>query len=341
MSLKVTSLIKPYLSIIDNGSLFRKPISWLYVTLAAVSILASFYLIYTAISLNTTYFNKENNKSKFEVFAAQFEKTRVAYDTISTKYNEQMQSVQNAYQNYAQQNQTAENYRSYLAYGSYYAQEYQNAKNEADQWFSTWEALEKENQVLAKKLEVLKPAFEKGMKQYNNLDAEYQDAINNYDWKRPEGAFHASNSKVLSVIALVLFCIFILIIGLINALVLWSRSVDLKQLNTENDKFTAIPVLSHFIQTMGEYISTYIATMGFATVLIAVAFKTCFGVFGLNELYTIDLEQLSRNYEMGIPYLLVPIIAAFFMLWTSKIIAEAIKTLVAIANNTQKTIEEE
>jgi hypothetical protein len=334
--MKITTLIKPYLSIIDNGSLFRKPISWLYVTLAAASILASFYLIYTAISLNTANIKVENNKVKFEVFAAEFEKTRVAYDTISTKYNEQLDGVQNAYENYSQLNQNAENYKSYLAYGSYYAQEYENYKSRAESWYSTWKSLDEENQVLAKKLVVLKPAFEKGMKQYNTLNADYLNALNNYDWKRPEGAFHASNSKVLSVIALVLFCIFILIIGLINALVLWSRSVDLKQLNAENDKFTAIPVLSQFIQTMGETVETYIATMGFVTVFIAVAFKTCFGVFGLSELYVVNLERLSENYEMGIPYLLVPIIAAFFMLWTSKIIAEAIKTLVAIANNTQK-----
>jgi hypothetical protein len=301
-----------------------------------VSILASFYLIYTAISLNSAYLKKEKSKATFEVFAAQFEKTRVAYDTISTKYNEQLESVENAYQNYVQMRRNADNYQSYIQYNSYYAQEYERTKYEADQWFSTWKALEKENQILAKKLDVLKPAFGKGMKQYNTLNADYLNALNNYDWKRPEGAFHASNSKVLSVIALVLFCIFILIIGLINALVLWSRSVDLKQLNAENDKFTAIPVLSHFIQTIGETMATYIATMGFATVLIAVAFKTCFGVFGLSELYVVNLERLSENYEMGIPYLLVPIIAAFFMLWTSKIIAEAIKTLVAIANNTQK-----
>jgi hypothetical protein len=339
--MKITNLTKPYLSIIDNGQIFRKPISWLYLALAVLMLLAPFYLIYTAISLNTANIKVENNKVKFEVFAAEFEKTRVAYDTISVNYNEGLDGVQNAYENYSQLNQNAENYKSYLAYGSYYAQEYENYKSRAESWYSTWKSLEEENQVLAKKLEVLKPAFEKGMKQYNTLNADYLNALNNYERKRPEGAFHASNSKVLSVIALVLFCFFILIIGLINALVLWSRSVDLKQLNAENDKFTAIPVLSHFIQTIGETMATYIATMGFATVLIAVAFKTCFGVFGLGELYVVHIERLSENYEMGIPYLLVPIIAAFFLLWFSKIIAEAIKTLVAIANNTQKTIEEE
>gem|GEM_PF-4442798 len=29
--MKITTLTKPYLSIIDNDVLFRKPISWLYV----------------------------------------------------------------------------------------------------------------------------------------------------------------------------------------------------------------------------------------------------------------------------------------------------------------------
>lgn len=125
--------------------------------------------------------------------------------------------------------------------------------------------------------------------------------MDKYNRLSPSGAFHTPNNKVLSVISLVLFCLSVIVIGFVCALLLSIRSVELKVLNSDGDKFTAIPVVSHFVQTIGEYAVTYIATMGFITVLIAVAFKTGFGKFGLDKLYLIDLEQMSSQYEFGIP----------------------------------------
>ena len=340
MKLKITSLLKPYLSSIDNGSMFRKPIGWLYVVLATISASIPFYLIYVAISLNTFYFRIESSNSKLKLVAPQFEKTRMAFDSLTMAANEFVQSIENEQYNYNQAVRLALEYRSYLNYGSYYVEYLEKANKEADTYSLNIKALQKDSQIVANKITTLKPKYERDLKQFNALNDEFQTALDKYNRLSPSGAFHTPNNKVLSVIGLVLFCLFILLIGFVCALVLWNRSVELKNLNSDDDKFTAIPVVSHLVQTIGEYAATYIATMGFVTLVIAVAFKTSFGKFGLEKLYVIDLEQLSSQYQLGIPYLLVPIVAAFFVLWITKIIAEGIKTFVAIANNTgnQKNI---
>lgn len=48
MENKFTTFIKPYLSYIDNGHLFRKPFSWLYSLLAIVNLLLPIYVFYQA-----------------------------------------------------------------------------------------------------------------------------------------------------------------------------------------------------------------------------------------------------------------------------------------------------
>ncbi|MDR2651062.1 MAG: hypothetical protein LBC68_01930 [Prevotellaceae bacterium] len=49
MDNKFFTFIKPYLSFIDSGKLYRKPFYWLYVVLAAANLLFPFYVLYEAI----------------------------------------------------------------------------------------------------------------------------------------------------------------------------------------------------------------------------------------------------------------------------------------------------
>jgi len=334
MKLKITTIAKPYLSSIDNGSMFRKPIKWLYVLLAVITALIPFYLIYVAISLNSYYFKIEESSARLQIITPQFEKIRYEFDSLTMNANELAQSIENEQYSYSQAVRSTVEYQNYINYNSYYAEYYENAKITAENLLKSLKALQKDSQIVANKINTIKPKYERELKQFNELNEVLQLNYDKYNGLSPSGAFHTPGNKALSIIGLVLFCLFILTIGCVCALVLWNRAAELKNLNTVDDKFTAIPVVSHFIQTLGEFMATYIATMGFVTVLIAVAFKTCFGVFGLEKLYVINLQQLSTEYQYGIPFLLVPIITAFFMLWITKIIAEAIKTFVAIANNT-------
>lgn len=124
MKLKITSLLKPYLSIIDNGSMFRKPIGWLYVVLAVISALIPFYLIYVAISLNTFYFRIESCNAKLQIASPQFEKTRMVFDSLTMSANELAQSIENEEYSYNQNLRLAEEYKTYLTYGAYYTENY-------------------------------------------------------------------------------------------------------------------------------------------------------------------------------------------------------------------------
>jgi hypothetical protein len=49
MDNKFFTFIKPYLSFIDNGHLYRKPFSWLYTLLAIINLLLPLYVFYKAI----------------------------------------------------------------------------------------------------------------------------------------------------------------------------------------------------------------------------------------------------------------------------------------------------
>ena len=331
MKKKLITLIKPLLSIIDNGIFFRKPFSWLYVFFAILSLIAPIYLIYSAINLHVAYESREKSRVKYEVFMQKFEGVKQNYETALKNSNQYTNDIQNAYQNYSQANQNVEYYKNYM---QYYPQEYQNAVQQSKQWFSNWKDLEKKSMAAQKEFMTLKPEYDKEIVEYNQLNSEYQISINNYSSKAPQGAFHSSDNGFKSFIGLIFFFIFTIALGWINFLIFWDRRSKLKLINKDSDEFTAIPVLAHFIQTVGEVVGTYIALMGFSIVFIALVFNLCFGIYGLNILFPMGIVNLSNEYQIGIPYLIVPIIVGFLALFLFRIIAEAIKALVIIANNT-------
>ena len=50
MENKFFHFIKPYLSFIDDGHLYRRPFNWLYTLMAVVNLILPLYILYTAIS---------------------------------------------------------------------------------------------------------------------------------------------------------------------------------------------------------------------------------------------------------------------------------------------------
>ena len=52
MDNKFFTFIKPYLSYIDNGHLYRKPFSWLYTLLAIINLIVPIYIFYKAVDNN-------------------------------------------------------------------------------------------------------------------------------------------------------------------------------------------------------------------------------------------------------------------------------------------------
>ncbi len=109
----------------------------------------------------------------------------------------------------------------------------------------------------------------------------------------------------------------------------WDRKNKVKQTSNEGDEFIATPVFSHFIQTIGEWLGTWIGIVGSSVALIA----------------TILLGDQAEfvTYQFGIPFLkigltfvvLMPIYGFLIIVFT-RFLAEQFKALSSIANNTRK-----
>jgi len=112
----------------------------------------------------------------------------------------------------------------------------------------------------------------------------------------------------------------------------WDRKTKITFSSDDNAEFVATPAFSHLIQTLGEWLGTWVGLVG----------------FGFALLTTIILGEEGRylSYQLGIPmgqYLdsgwtdvfLMPIYG-FLIIVLTRFLSEQIKALSAIANNTKK-----
>ena len=109
----------------------------------------------------------------------------------------------------------------------------------------------------------------------------------------------------------------------------WDRKTKVTTTSIEGDEFVATPVFSHLIQTIGEWLGTWIGIVGFSVALLT----------------TIILgdEANYLSYEFGIPFLktgiffviLMPIYG-FLIIVGTRFLAEQFRALSSIANNTRK-----
>ena len=333
MKNRFLTFIKPYLTVIDNGFFFRKPFSWLYVFFAALSLIAPIYLIFNAFSLNSAYNSREKCREKFEIVSQQFEVIKQKYNSAVQIANQSRSEVQTALQNCNQANRNIQYYSNYY---QNYKQEYDNAQNQSKQWLAKYREAETKSNASTQESVKLKPEYDKMSLEFNQTNQEYQVTIDKYNSLAPKGAFHTAGIKVKAIMALLVFSLLAIFIGMVNFQIFWDRKSKMNTTSNENDEFTAIPAVAHFIQTIGESIGTYAGIMGTFTILIAIGFKVCFGSYGLGKLFIIDIENLSNNLIAGIPYILLPIIVGFMTIVLFRVIGEAIKAIVVIANNTRK-----
>jgi len=108
----------------------------------------------------------------------------------------------------------------------------------------------------------------------------------------------------------------------------WDRKTKVTTTSVEGDEFVATPVFSHFLQTLGEWLGTWIGIVGFSGAL-------------LSTFAGIDVNYLSS--KLGIPFLddgflyeiLMPIYG-FLIIVGTRFLAEQFRALSSIANNTRK-----
>ncbi len=111
----------------------------------------------------------------------------------------------------------------------------------------------------------------------------------------------------------------------------WDRKTKVTATSLQGDEFVATPVFSHLIQTLGEWLGTWIGIVGF--------FVALFATIILGD----DASYLS--YQIGIPFLktgfifigLMPILG-FLIIVGSRFLAEQFRALSSIANNTRRNL---
>jgi hypothetical protein len=350
---------KPLLTSIDNGDFFRKPVRWLYILLAFLSIILPLYLIYNAVYLNAAYHSKEEYRVKLEVVSNQINQIKGKYDTLQLNVKNFENELNSSTREYNEAVNYVNDYTYRLQYNSqmnnnefYYDTQGQNNPQD-DIRRLLEEAQKKSIELLGIKTECETKFTEAKLKKdkmkfevdqlnsdFTQINKDLQLKINDYNEIAPAGAFYNPSSKTKAIIALVIFMLISLLVGLVNFQIFWDRKNRIHSTSNENDEFTATPVVAHYIQTIGESVGFYVAIMGFFTVLIAFLFKVCFGVYGLENFFINNLEYLSQNlsenFKKGISLLLYPIFAGFAIILSFRVIGESIKALVVIANNTKK-----
>lgn len=132
-----------------------------------------------------------------------------------------------------------------------------------------------------------------------------------------------------AIFAFVLIFILMLALGAMSFLLWMNRQKKLKELLHKDNEFVAIPMVSHFIQTLGEWMGFYIGIFGCVASLL-------FMLFGGSEMMSrvvgSSLLPLGANVVMLVLY---PIIG-FLIVVLARLLAELYRALASIANNTKR-----
>ncbi|MCL2511663.1 MAG: hypothetical protein FWF09_06400 [Bacteroidales bacterium] len=111
----------------------------------------------------------------------------------------------------------------------------------------------------------------------------------------------------------------------------WNRKDKVLLTSEEGSEFPATPVISHFFQTFGEWLGTYIAIVGFGASLFGTLFLGS-AAYRLNN--AMDLPFNSGL--MGIGGVVVFPLLGFVIIVSFRFFAELCRCLASIANNTKK-----
>lgn len=114
----------------------------------------------------------------------------------------------------------------------------------------------------------------------------------------------------------------------------WNRRTKLNFSSNPEDEFVATPSFSHFIQTAGEWAGSWIAIVGTAVALFTTVFM------GSDSYYLTNMLGIPFLSSGFIFIILMPIYG-FLIVIVFRFIAEQIRALTSIANNTKKIKEVE
>lgn len=131
------------------------------------------------------------------------------------------------------------------------------------------------------------------------------------------------------IIVFLLVWIIIAFAGWVSFQLWWDRKSKIIDTSAEGDEFVATPVTSHLIQTIGEWLGTWIGIVGFGSALLTTI------ILGDEGYYL--FRQLGLGFmQTGFLYIILMPIYSFLIIVATRFLAEQFRALAAIANNTRK-----
>lgn len=137
------------------------------------------------------------------------------------------------------------------------------------------------------------------------------------------------DSPAKYIVAFILIWLVLAFAGWISFQLWWDRKAKLNASSLPSDDYVATPAFSHFIQTYGEWLGTYIGIVGGLCTLIVMLFL---GEDGRYFSRSLDLPFIDGGW---LSVVLLPIFG-YLIIVVTRFLAEQIKALVSIANNTKK-----
>jgi membrane protease YdiL (CAAX protease family) len=110
----------------------------------------------------------------------------------------------------------------------------------------------------------------------------------------------------------------------------WNRRKKIAAVAEEGADFVAMPVLAYLVQSLGEYIGIFIGFMGFSFALLASIFLDDYVARDLS--YYLGVDDLFKG---SFVFVLVMPVVGFLVIVITRVLAEQIRALAAIANNTK------
>lgn len=132
-----------------------------------------------------------------------------------------------------------------------------------------------------------------------------------------------------AIFACVLIFILLLALAAMSFLLWMNRQKKLKDMLHEKNEFVAIPMVSHFIQTLGEWIGFYIGIFGCVASLL-------FMLFGGGDMMGRVIGDSLLPLGTGIVMVVVYPIMGFLIVVSARLLAELYRALASIANNTKR-----